>query len=156
MARLHEPTEVLKLRGSWRANSRGKEPKPEKGEPLMPDSLSDDAQLVWKDVVPLLEKMNVLTVVDSHALQILCETYCRWKDAEEKIRTHGTVFPIKNDDGSVKYLQQSPFVGQANQAAKLLQSLLREFGMTPSARASIHVNTGTIEETNAKRFFRNA
>jgi P27 family predicted phage terminase small subunit len=100
--------------------------------------------------------MNVLTVVDGAALEILCETYIRWRDAEDKIRKHGTVFPIRNDDGSVRYLQQSPFVGQANQAAKLLQSLLREFGMSPSARASLQVDVNGIEEPNVMKFLRNA
>ena len=118
MPRQKEPTELLKLKGSWRAKERGDEPKPQKGSPEVPHGLSDNAKKVWDEVSPLLGNMNVLTVVDGTALEMLCETYVRWRDAEDKIRKHGTVFPIRNDDGSVRYLQQSPFVGQANQAAQ--------------------------------------
>ena len=156
MGRHKEPTELLKLKGSWRAKQRGDEPKPEKGLPNVPEGLSENALKVWDEVAPLLKNMNVLTVSDGIALEILCETYVRWRDAEDKVRKHGTVFPIRNEDGSVRYLQQSPFVGQANQAAKLLQGLLREFGMSPSARASLQVDVNGIDEPNLMKFLRNA
>ena len=158
MGRQKEPTELLKLKGSWRAKDRdGREPKPEKGKPDIPENISEDGKKVWEKLEPLLENMNVLTKADGIILEMISETYTRWRDAEDKIKKFGTVFPIKCDKtGDVKYLQQSPFVGQANTAAKQLQSLLREVGLTPSARASLQVDLKEIEEPNIAKFLRNA
>ena len=49
------------------------------------------------------------------------------------------MFPIKAEDGSIKYLQQFPQVGIANNLAAQLNRLEAEFGLTPSSRSRIRV-----------------
>ena len=53
------------------------------------------------------------------------------------------MFPIKNEDGTIKYLQQFPQVGIANNLAAQLNRLEAEFGLTPSSRSRIRVEKGS-------------
>ena len=55
------PTSVLKLRGSWRAKTRGDEPTPQEGVPESPDWLSEDEQSVWDRLTPLRSKARAST-----------------------------------------------------------------------------------------------
>ena len=127
------PTNVLKLRGSWRGEINKNEPSP----PPMPTGLDGMAKDCWEQLVPMLENMKVITVADGIALYLLAETYATWRRADDMIKKHGDVYPIKTDDGKVKYLQQSPYVAIARNSGKALKDLLCEFGLTPSARSRV-------------------
>ena len=129
------PTNVLKLRGSWRGEINKNEPQPEAVAPEMPTTLDGMAKDCWEQLVPILSDMKVLTVADGIAL--LAETYATWRRADDMIKKHGDVYPIKDNNDNVKYLQQSPYVSIARNSAKALKDLLCEFGLTPSARSRV-------------------
>ena len=145
------PTNVLKLRGSWRGDINKNEPQPEVGIPDMPEGLEGISKDCWEQVVPILQEMNVLTTADGIALQLLCETFAHWRRAEELLVRHGDVYPILNDNGDVKYLQQSPYVAIARNNAKALKDMLCEFGLTPSSRSRIQtVSDSKVETADAR------
>tara|TARA_Y100000593_G_scaffold34340_1_gene67365 strand:+ start:1177 stop:1653 length:477 start_codon:yes stop_codon:yes gene_type:complete len=146
------PSAVLKLRGSWRADANKAEPKPKAGKPVCPKWLDKNAKAAWRQLVPQLADMGVLTKIDGQALALLCQTWGKWRKAEEMIAKHGEVYPIKNDAGEVKYLQQSPYVSIARSAADQLSRLFREFGMTPSARTRIEVPEQSNKEDDKRGF----
>ena len=52
----------------------------------------------------------------------------------EFIHKHNEVYPIKNDDGSIKYLQQVPQVSIANKALGNMRAFCTLFGLSPSDR----------------------
>ena len=131
------PTNVLKLRGSWRGEINKNEPQPEAIPPPMPTELDGMAKDCWEQLVPILQAMKVLTVADGIALYLLAETYATWRRADTMLNKHGDVYPIKDDAGEVKYLQQSPYVAIARNSGKALKDLLCEFGLTPSARSRV-------------------
>ena len=133
------PSAILKLRGSWRADANKAEPKPKAGRPKCPAWLDAYGKAAWKQLVPQLDEMGVLAKIDAQALTLLCQTWAKWRRAEEMIQKHGEVYPIKTDAGEVKYLQQSPYVAIARAAGEQLARMYREFGMTPSARSRIEV-----------------
>ena len=133
------PTAMLKLRGSWRAKTREGEPQPPPGRPKCPQWLDDDAKKVWRQLVPQLDEMGVLTKVDANALARYCRLWSRWRQAEAFIDRHGEVYPLKDEHGKVRYFQQFPQVSIANKLAQQLTRLEQEFGMTPSARSQIDV-----------------
>lgn len=76
--------------------------------------------------------MGVLTLVDVQAFAGYCQAYARWKEAEEFLTQHGSIF--KTPSG---YLQQVPQVSIAQQNLKIMQSFCAEFGLTPATRARI-------------------
>lgn len=151
------PTAVLKLRGSTLVSKRREatEVAGPAGTPDCPDWLDDDAKSAWDQVVPLLEGMGVLTRIDGNALARYCRTWSRWRKAEAFIQEKGEMYPLRDDDGKVKYFQQWPQVAIANKLAIQLTRLEQEFGMTPSARARLQAAPLDAGMTaNAKsRFF---
>ena len=137
-----EPTALKKLRGNpGRRPLNREEPAAPAGSPRCPRWLGAEAKSAWRQLTPLLQQMGVLSLVDAHALARYCALWARWRRVEQFIEQHGEVFPIKDEEGRVRYLQQFPQVGVANKLATQLTRLEQEFGMTPSARTRIRVET---------------
>ena len=133
-----KPTRLKILAGNpGKRPLNDREPQPEKGQPSCPSWLEADAKACWSELVPQLEKMGVLTIIDGQALTAYCETWGRWKRAVQFIQKHGEVIPIKDDAGRVKYLQQIPQVAIARNLLQILNRYQQEFGMTPSSRTRI-------------------
>ena len=76
--------------------------------------------------------MGVLTMADLKAFEGYCQAYARWREAEEFLTQHGSIF--KTPSG---YVQQVPQVSIAQQNLKIMQSFCAEFGLTPATRARI-------------------
>ncbi len=83
--------------------------------------------------------MRVLTTVDCDALVSYCQTYARWRAAEEFLAKHGDVYPLRDESGRVRYMQQFPQVAIARNLLTLLKAFYQEFGMTPASRTRIEV-----------------
>ena len=150
------PTPILQMRGSalaTRAREQA-EVKGPAGTPECPDGLDDDAKAAWDQLVPMLERMRVLTRIDGNALTRYCRLWSRWRAAEQFIKDRGEMYPIKDDAGKVKWFQQWPQVAIANKLAQQLTRLEQEFGMTPSARSRIQLmQDATPFESSKARFF---
>ena len=76
--------------------------------------------------------MGVLTVADLTAFAGYCQAYARWREAEEFITQHGSIFRTPSG-----YVQQVPQVSIAQQNLKIMQSFCSDFGLTPATRARI-------------------
>ena len=79
-----------------------------------------------------MNQMGVLTEVDRAVFAAYCQSYARWKEAQEHIDSEGSTF--ETDKG---YQQQTPWVGIANTNQKLMMQAASEIGLTPSARSKI-------------------
>jgi P27 family predicted phage terminase small subunit len=112
------------------------EPKPEKKAPKCPAWLEPEAKKEWKRMTKTLEAIGVLTQVDATAFAGYCQAYARWKEAEEFLSKHGTIF--KTPSG---YIQQVPQVSIAQTYLKIMKDFCSEFGLTPAARSRISVST---------------
>lgn len=117
------------------------EPIPPKGTVKCPSWLEQEAKKEWKRLAPSLEAMGVLTQADLTAFAGYCQAYARWKEAEEFISQHGSIFQTPSG-----YVQQVPQVSIAQQNLKIMQSFCSEFGLTPATRARIIANGGGKEE----------
>ena len=135
-----KPTNLKILEGN-----RGKrplptnEPKPDPVAPKCPAWLHKDAKKEWKRIAPQLEKLGLLTQVDMAALAGYCESWAQYKRSIEFIHKHGEVYPIKDDEGRVKYLQQVPQVSIANKALANIRAAATQFGLSASDRGRIQV-----------------
>lgn len=135
------PTPLLRLRGSTLVTQKReqREVKGPQGKPSCPNWIDDEAKDAWKQIVPLLEQMEVLTRIDRNALSRYCQLWARWKKAEQFIQKHGDTYQLKDDSGKTKCLMQFPQVSIAHKLAAQLTKLEAEFGMTPSARSRIQL-----------------
>lgn len=138
--RIPEPTKLKILRGNPGCRALNQlEPTPRTDTPRCPRWLDKDARTKWRQLIPELKRMGVLTIVDGDALAAYCQIWARWKEAELFIQKHGPVVAIKHKDGSLKYLQQVPQVAIARTLLQLLNRFQQEFGMTPASRSRIEV-----------------
>ena len=134
-----KPVTVHELNGNPGKRSLKNKPRPEAQAPRCPKSLTPDATRVWKRIVPQLERMGVLATVDRDALVAYCRTFARWEAAEDFLEKHGEVYPIRDESGKVRYMQQFPQVSISRNLLQMLRSYQQEFGLTPSARSRIEI-----------------
>lgn len=140
------PTAIKALegdRGKGRRPMNEHEPVPPAGGVKCPTWLLPEAKKEWKRLASSLEAMGVLTMADLTAFSGYCQAYARWREAEEFITQHGSIF--KTPSG---YVQQVPQVSIAQQNMKLMQSFATEFGLTPACRARIVAANGKAGELN--------
>ena len=119
------------------------EPIPPKGSIKCPTWLLPEAKKEWKRLAPSLEAMGVLTMADLTAFEGYCQAYARWKEAEEFIAQHGSIFQTPSG-----YVQQVPQVSIAQQNLKIMQSFCSDFGLTPATRARIIAGGSGTEDVS--------
>lgn len=96
---------------------------------------------MWDSLVPVLDRMKILDSADQLTLEMLCDAYDQYVEADDFIRSKGSVYKAPTGkDGFI--IRQFPQVAQRSDAWKRVRSLLSEFGLTPSARVSL----GTKDE----------
>ena len=138
-----KPTKLRILEGNPSKRPLPKnEPEPDPTMPQCPDWLMDDAKHEWKRVAPELNRIGLLTIIDQTALAGYCQSYARWKKAEEEIKLlKNTIYPLKDEGGNIKGFQQYPQYGIVNQCLKQIRAFCSEFGLTPAARAKMELPT---------------
>ena len=113
-----KPTALKKLEGNpGKRKLNTKEPMPGKGMPDCPKWLLPEAKMEWERLCVKLSEMGVLTEIDMAAFAAYCQSYARWKEAQEHIDSEGSIF--ETDKG---YQQQTPWVGIANTNQKLMMT----------------------------------
>jgi phage terminase small subunit len=58
-------------------------------------------------------------------------------ETEMMLRDKGRIQVFKNDDGSIKYMQQVPYQSISDRALEQALKLASHFGLTPSSRTTI-------------------
>ena len=133
-----KPTAIKVLEGNpGKRKLNENEPKPAKKAPPCPKWLEPEAKKEWRRLAKALEAMGVLTEADMAAFAGYCQSYARWKEAEERITDRGLV--IRTPSG---YPQQVPYISIAQQYLKLMQQFAEQFGLTPAARSRIIAGNG--------------
>ena len=120
------------------------EPGPEKTAPECPSWLNDEAKEEWDRLADKMVNLGTLTEMDMAAFAGYCQSYARWKEAEEFIEKHGTI--VKTPSG---YWQQVPQVSIAQTNLKVMLKFCSEFGLTPSFRSRMiagEVQEGSVDE----------
>jgi P27 family predicted phage terminase small subunit len=135
-----KPSAIEKLEGNpgHRAiNTR--EPMPAPGEPKMPAQLDAAARMEWRRLVPILQRMRVLTEADGLALANLCADVSLLMRAQESLAKTGLF--IKNP--KTEMVHQNPVLNLIRVTTDRVTRGLREFGLTPASRSKVQA----VEET---------
>ena len=132
------PTAIKELEGNpGKRKLNENEPKPERKAPACPKWLDKDARKEWHRLAKKMEAIGVLTEVDMAAFAAYCQSYARWKEAEEFITEHGTL--VRTPSG---YWQQVPQVSIAQTYMKQMGKFATEFGLTPASRSRLIADAG--------------
>lgn len=119
--------------------------------PDMPIDLPPRAVEAWNYYAPLLAQGNVLQDDDAMALEMLCLAYSDYKDADDFVRENGLAYDLLDEKGN-QIWKPYPQVAQREAAHARCFRMMREFGLTPSSRASLpprvpaKVQDGTKDE----------
>jgi P27 family predicted phage terminase small subunit len=76
--------------------------------------------------------MNLCTVADGPAMQLLTETLAEWAEARQAVHREGLVYETESESGSLMR-RPNPEVAQAADAMRMLT----EFGLTPASRSKV-------------------
>jgi phage terminase small subunit len=127
--RKRKPSAIRELEGDHhKSRYNPDEPKPPVVQTDMtpPEWLPDEGRRMWFRLAPVLRNIGVLTVADLPAFEALCSCYNSWRDNPE----------------DMKRLAR-------------LQSLLSEFGCTPSSRSRLTGATNQQSEDPMERLLAN-
>ena len=121
-----------------------REPRVTPKAPSMPTTLSAEAKREWRRVVPVLERVGTLSLVDRGTLDAYCRAYARMVEADRHIQKHGVVLLEQTGelpDGTAIFVRpvRNPMVGVWKSATVLVRSLGSEAGLTAASRTRLEV-----------------
>jgi P27 family predicted phage terminase small subunit len=141
------PNVVKLMRGNPGKRRINSEPEPQIPEsvPEPPSFITGYAMDEWWRAAPELHRLRLLTIVDVMPFAAYCQSYARWRTAEEALAkmaerdaaTSGLL--VKRADGNAG---QNPLVRIAANAAADMVRFAGEFGLSPAARARISAGVG--------------
>lgn len=147
--RPRKPTEVKIAQGTNRPD-RDMSIKMNEGIPDPPGYLSPQALTHWDRMVAACRKVRTLTEADGDALAMLCLAFEEYRSADIIVRDEGEICRVRNVSKAGEVSEggayQHPAVGIRTNAWKKIVKMLREFGLTPSARAGMKMAAHEKEE----------
>ncbi len=117
-----------------------------------PSYLMPEAKKLWKSLVPQLESVGLVSVLDQTNLELFCTQYAMYLDAVNSISEYGQVYMDENGN-----LKKNPAVGIVDNCSKTLRSLGMTLGIdfnSHSQRIGVNGNdTGNIDiQKELKKF----
>jgi P27 family predicted phage terminase small subunit len=145
------PTELKRLRGTWRPDRDGDAPEPTVAIPSPPEFLDAIGLAEWHRVTPHLLKLGLVSELDRGALGLLCSAWSRVVLFAEGVAALESLFMAVGEKG---YRQVQPEVSALRQAQDDYTKLSEHFGLSPSARSRISVQLPP--EAAANKFAKHA
>ena len=106
-----------------------------KADKIRPPTFLDDvAKKEFRRLAKELAPAKLVTNVDVNALAAYAQAFSRWKDAEEKLKRHGTLIKSKNGEPAI-----NPYIYIVDKCFAQMKAMALEFGFSPGARAKIAV-----------------
>jgi P27 family predicted phage terminase small subunit len=139
MANKQKPSALKHAEGTWRAD-RVAANEPEAipmGCDDAPGTMTPDAARFWREYLPILSAMGVLSKSDRSALAEMCECHA------EIVRLRGvlaglgeTVYEIETVAGGLMR-RPHPEFAQISDLSRQLRSWMTDFGLTPASRSKV-------------------
>lgn len=129
-----KPTPLKLVQGTYRRDkAQPREPFPPVKVPRCPAWLEPEAKVAWRRMSKLLRPLGLIAELDYMALAMLCQSWARWRAAEEALTHEGQVQKSPKSG----YRSLDPAVTIANNRFAQLQQMLARFGASPADRARV-------------------
>lgn len=138
-----KPTALKLLAGDRPDRVNLAEPRPAGGPPAPPEGLDAEAAAEWARMVPMLERMGVLTEADGPALAIYCRAHSRAVRAQKQLDEDGAYVRSgeeRDEKGNVTksgVIKGNPAAGVLRTAETTMLKVLGLFGCDPSNRSRV-------------------
>jgi P27 family predicted phage terminase small subunit len=133
MGRPRKPTRIKVVEGTARDDRMNfREPMPKRGIPNCPSFLSKAAKKKWKEIVPELDRLGVITLIDGDALACYCEAWGEFEATTKIIAKNGRF--TSNAAGT---RISHPAVAQQRSAWEAIKKFSCMYGLDPSSRSKI-------------------
>lgn len=145
-----KPTALKVLQGNpGKRPLNTEEPKPRALPPKRPAWLTGEGKKKWDELVPELERLGLLTIVDGAALAALCQAWKDYVECINVIKKYGRTFATESG-----YLMPRPEVKIAEKAFQAFKAMSVEFGLTPSSRSRLKAPQAEQTEDEYEEFRR--
>lgn len=142
-----KPTRLKLLEGNpGKRRLPANEPKPRPVAPSCPRSLKLEAKREWRRIVPELDRLGLLAVIDRGQLAGYCQSWAIWVEAEEWLAANGRTYILRDEDGNVRYAAPWPEVKIARDALADMRAFGARFGLSPSDRTRMTVPAAPEED----------
>jgi P27 family predicted phage terminase small subunit len=145
-----KPTALKLIQGNAGKRPLNKREPKFAGAPTCPSWLTKQAKAEWKRVVAELAALDMIRSVDSAALAAYCQSYARWRSAEEIVDAEGQTIqePVTNNASDVVgyKVERHPATTIAKDALTQMLRAAALFGFDPSSRSHIHVPEAPKED----------
>jgi P27 family predicted phage terminase small subunit len=116
--------------------------------------MRDRAVDFWHNLAPILMDMGVLTGADCDALAMYCQSLAKLEEYEIYIAENGSTYTTLNTLGEIQSIRPRPEATMAKEMTKMVSTLGQQFGLTPSSRAHLHVESSGTKQCDKLQFFR--
>ena len=131
-----KPAATHKRNGTYRPGKHGG-PALKVQLPDAPPDLSPVAAAQWAVIGRELAEAGLISGIDRTAFRMLCESIAVYLDAMDELRNRGLVVSC----GDKGYLMPNPAVSVRNAAWTQIVAACKQFGMTPSSRTGLHLES---------------
>ena len=133
------PTTLKVLRGNpGKRKIEPNEPKPRPIAPKPPVWLPKEAKKIWKEHVPKLEPLGLLTEIDRLQFTSLCLAAANIKLYQQEIERKGAVMKYTTKTGDI-YEQARPETSLLHKSIEIVNKLSGKFGLSPADRVGLGV-----------------
>ena len=113
--------------------------------PDMPDDFDGEAAAEWERIVPEIEMMGQLAILDRGVLIRYCRGWANWVDIDNKLRATGLLVKGRGE-GVVR----NPLWMMRSDIENTLEALGKQLGLTPASRLRAGVKHELPEEGTGK------
>ncbi|MFE1095896.1 phage terminase small subunit P27 family [Streptomyces smyrnaeus] len=132
--RPRKPAAIKELEGNPGKREIQNEPTPPNGIPNPPEWLEGMALDEWHRLMPILEKMGVVTVADRDAVSAYCVSYETFVKATKELSSSGIV--VESYRGGIA---KNPALQVQRDALEQMNKWGAKLGLTPADRARLAV-----------------
>lgn len=134
------PTNILKQRGSWRADARKDEPAAT-GELICPSSANEKVRTIWNEIVERMKRLQIGGEVDGPLLLELCKTMEEAERIEEILSSEGMFLRVNKrgiERGTkITVSVPHPLLRRRDKVREVIYRLAQQFGFSPASRTRV-------------------
>jgi P27 family predicted phage terminase small subunit len=133
------PEELHKIKGTRPTRAANFDEDLKAGAPKLPKGFDPESKVVFKRLVNQLEERRTCTPGDVEILMLYAELHSGRKRALQKCGGEEVVVDTRLDSNGASHevLRKNPWLVIAQESEKQMHSILRDLGLTPSARKQV-------------------